>query len=345
MSNAALILEAQGSPLSHQTREIPKPGPKQLVVQNHAIATNPVDYFQQDAGYMVQSWPIILGSDIAGTVHSTGSDVSQFNKGDRVAGFACGIGTGDMNQGAFQEYSILEEHGAVKLPSKISFEEGTTLPMSVTTAGVALFTPERLNLPRGPVSGSPILLVWGAAASVGTAAVQFGRLLGYTVFATASPRNHDYLKKLGATQVFDYNDKAVIDNIVTAAKSAGKTISVCYAAISFPDAAVLAAKTLAAFGPTASSPAKLGLTLPWPEDQQKPENVDVSMSGAFYAVTTYTDLGAWLFGSLVQKSLENGTYTPSPEVEVVGTGLDALNQALDKQRKGVSGKKLVVTLK
>lgn len=345
MSNAALVLESKATPFSSQNRPIPTPAAKQIAVRNHALATNPVDFLMQDQGHMLKTVPTVLGSDIAGTVHSLGSQVTRFAKGDRVAGFACMIGTGDINQGAFQEYTILEEHATVKLPSTVSFAEGSTLPMSIATSGVAFFTPERLNFPRtSSTSPSTIFLVWGASASVGTAAVQFGRLLGYTVFATASPRHHAYLKKLGATQLFDYNDSAVVENVVKAAKSAGKPITTCYAAISYSEAPAQSAKVLSAFEPKAISPAKLCLTLPWPDDKTKPENIDITMSGAFLAVTQYTEMSAWLFGEFLQGALEKGTFTPSPEADIVGTGLEAVVKALEIHRKGVSGKKLVATL-
>lgn len=345
MSNTALVLESKATPFSSQTRQIPTPGPKQIVVRNHAVATNPVDYLMQDQGYMVQSFPTVLGSDIAGTVHSTGSDVTKVKNGDRVAGFACMIGTGDINQGAFQQYTILEEHATVKLPSNVSFEDGSNLPMAVATSGVALFTSERLNLSHTPLSSpSTILLVWGASSSVGTAAVQFGCLIGYTVFATASPRHHDYLKQLGATQVFDYNDSAVVNNIISAAKAAGIPIATCYAAISSGESPLQSAKVLSTFKSETASPPKLCLTLPWPEDKPEPEGIEITMTGAFLAVTQHPDLGAWLFGEFLQEALEKGTYTPSPAVEVVGDGLDAIVKALEIHRKGVSGKKLVATL-
>lgn len=56
------------------------------------------------------------------------------------------------------------------------------------------------------------------------------------------------------------------------------------------------------------------------------------------------DFGKWLFGKWLAAALANGTYVPSPEIEKVEGGLGAMQQALDTHKKGLSGKKLVLTI-
>jgi NADPH:quinone reductase-like Zn-dependent oxidoreductase len=53
-------------------------------VKNAAIAINPVDWKVQDYGIFVQSWPFILGTDVAGEVYEVGKNVTRFQKGDKV---------------------------------------------------------------------------------------------------------------------------------------------------------------------------------------------------------------------------------------------------------------------
>ncbi|RYC62616.1 hypothetical protein CHU98_g3602 [Xylaria longipes] len=65
------------------------------------------------------------------------------------------------------------------------------------------------------------VLIWGAASSVGTFAVQTAKIMGFTVYATASPKNHRYIKKLGADAVFDYKAGDVVSQIIAAAKKDG----------------------------------------------------------------------------------------------------------------------------
>jgi hypothetical protein len=58
------------------------------------------------------------GDDIAGIVHSVGSNVYEFQKGDRVASFH------EMMKphGSFAEYAVGWAHSTFKLPKKTSFE-------------------------------------------------------------------------------------------------------------------------------------------------------------------------------------------------------------------------------
>jgi NADPH:quinone reductase-like Zn-dependent oxidoreductase len=70
--------------------------------------------------------------------------------------------------------------------------------------------------PRGKT-----LLIWGGATSVGCNAIQLAVAAGYEVITTSSPQNFELMKKLGASQVFDYKSKTVIPDITGAFK--GKT--------------------------------------------------------------------------------------------------------------------------
>lgn len=86
-SNKAAWLHEAGTPLQVGDAPMPIPGPNEIVIQNAAIAINPLDTHMQDAGVFVQQWPAIFGCDVAGTVHQVGSEVQRFKKGDRVIGY------------------------------------------------------------------------------------------------------------------------------------------------------------------------------------------------------------------------------------------------------------------
>lgn len=90
-SNVAAVIEQRGARLTITIREIPKPGPNELVVRNHAIAANPVDWKIQDYGFAINKYPNVLGSDGCGVVTAVGSSVTKFKVGDRVTGFAAVI--------------------------------------------------------------------------------------------------------------------------------------------------------------------------------------------------------------------------------------------------------------
>lgn len=337
MSNKAAVLKEAKGPLTIETRSIPSPQANEIVIRNHVIAINPVDSFMQRVGYFIKSYPFILGSDTCGIVEAVGPDVKHFKKGDRIAGFAPSIATGKMEHGAFQQYPIVFENAAVKLPDNVSFEEGATLPMAVATSGGAIFT--CLEISRSPSKQNGGFLVWGGSSAVGTAAVQIAASLGFKVFAVCSTHHHSYVKSLGATEVFDYNDSAVVKNIISSVKAAGVEIKYAYDCISKSGSLPRTTAVLEEFGG-----GKLAITLPWPEDIKKPESVTVSMIGAFRVVTDQKDFGKWLFNDWLEKSLVEKRYVPSPEIEKIGGGLDSIQKAIDHHGKGVSGKKIVVTV-
>lgn len=92
-----------------QTRSIPQPGDYELLVRNHAIAVNPVDWKIQDYTFYVEKYPNVLGSDVAGVVEAVGSKVKHVKVGDRVTEYAGVIWNQNPEEGAFQTYTILRD--------------------------------------------------------------------------------------------------------------------------------------------------------------------------------------------------------------------------------------------
>ena len=81
----ALWLESKQGKLALGSRDIPKPGPGELLVKVKAAALNPVDWKIQHGVFPLDvSLPLILGTDIAGDVRAVGEGVTNFSKGDRV---------------------------------------------------------------------------------------------------------------------------------------------------------------------------------------------------------------------------------------------------------------------
>jgi NADPH:quinone reductase-like Zn-dependent oxidoreductase len=85
-TNSAAWLDAASQPLRVGSAPLPTPGPSEIVIKNSAVAINPLDCHMQDHGVFVTQWPTIFGCDVAGTVHSMGSEVHDFKVGDRVIG-------------------------------------------------------------------------------------------------------------------------------------------------------------------------------------------------------------------------------------------------------------------
>lgn len=336
MSNQAAVLKEEKANLTIEERPIPKPGPSDVVVKNHALATNPVDWKMQRFGHLIEKYPAILGSDVSGVVDAVGSDVKHFQKGDRVTGFADMIISKDPQNGAFQQYSLVKDCALAKIPDFMSFEEGSILPMSVATSAVGIFI--SMEIPRPPAKHQGGFLVWGASSSVGTAAVQIAASLGYTVYGVCSPRHNAMVKKLGAHETFDYNSSSVVKDITQSLKASNQQAVVAYDAIVEHGSATKCAEILEAFGG-----GKLCLTLPYPEDARKPAGVEISHTFAA-KICIDKEFGHWLFNEWLAKSLEEKTFVPSPGIEAIDGGIQSVQKALDIHAKGLSGKKLVITL-
>ncbi|KAH6720885.1 chaperonin 10-like protein [Leptodontidium sp. MPI-SDFR-AT-0119] len=341
--NLAAFLPAAASPLTIGERPIPTPGPGEILVRNYALAVNPVDWKRRDWGFAIPSYPTILGSDVSGIVDSVGPDVTLFAAGDRVFGFADGFSSGKLDNSSFQTYTIVPVVTASKLPDSIDFEHGVMLPMAVATASIALF--KDLGLPRpGSVDvkqGAGSLLVWGGASALGSMAIQLGNLAGFTVYAAASPIHDAYLKSLGATATFDYRSPTIVEDIIAAAKRAGQPITRALDVISEASTLKLTGQVLLG---SAGKNVKLAHVLPWPETETVPEGVETFNVSGEHSWTTRKDLSIWLFHEFLPSALATGTIVPSPKLEIVEGGLSGLEAGMELVKKGVSAKKIVVTL-
>ena len=226
-SNKAAFLIGKATPLELKPSTYTPPGEHEVVVKNVALAVNPYDHIIQEAHSLVVSWvklPFILGTDVAGEVVEVGKGVKRFQVGDRVVANAVGLDkrVNKASEGGFQEHTVLRDYMTSPIPPSMSYETACVMPLGLSTAACALFQKDYLALPfptTTPTPSGKTLLVWGGSTSVGCNAIQPARAAGYEVIATASPKNHSYLKKLGAVEVFDYRSTTVVADITSAFKS------------------------------------------------------------------------------------------------------------------------------
>ena len=344
-SNSAAWLTANGQPLEVRPAEYTPPGEKEIVIKNATVALNLVDWFKRDHAEILFpsgiKYPTILGTDVAGEVVEVGSDAEtqqRFKVGDRVLGFATSFYGIRAADGAFQQYVVLQTSLASPIPSSLSYKSAAVLPMGLATAAAGLFQKDTLALnlpaiPAHPFNGETVL-IWGGSTSVGSNAIQLAVAAGYEVITTASPKNFEYVKKLGANQAFDYNSSAVVPDIVTAFK--GKNSAGAFA---------------------------IGVTAPGPcieivdkiEGGKKfvalsnrgPEEMPDGVTAKFFLATELRDngIGVAIFVDYLPRALAEGKYVAAPKPEVVGKGLEAFQKGLDTLKEGgVSAKKLVISL-
>ena len=117
--------------------------------------------------------------------------------------------------GAFAEYLVADAQcGIVPVPVGWTFEEAAQLGVAPFTALQCLHETLELPSPFEARSGPQrSILIWGGASSVGQYAIQFAKLGGFRVITTASPKNFELVKGLGADEVFDYHDETVVEKI------------------------------------------------------------------------------------------------------------------------------------
>ena len=339
----AAILPQQGGPLSLGDRDTPEPGPNEVLIEVKALAVNPVDYYQRDFGMPpVPIYPAVIGSDASGLVAKVGSKVSNAPAiGSRVLALASSFyQNGSPDHGAFQKYALAQSEAVTSLPDKLSFEEGAILPLATLTAlsgwrtvGLPLdtkYTPE----------DKQAVLIWGGAASVGTLAIQSAKSMGFTVYATASLKNLEYIKNLGADAAFDYKASDVVSQITETALKAGVSLLTANCVVDGglqPTLDVLTATKGDKIAKVAHTPALL-------PDAPTADGVEVTfnlppMDQAERYEHIYKTFHVWL-----QDGLNSGSVVPSPKIQMQDGGLEGLNKALDTLKGGVSCTKIVVKL-
>lgn len=163
---------------------------------------------------------------------------------DSIFSHGDSYGISNPSHGAFQKFATVPAHAVAELPSSITLIHGAVLPLSISTAAAGLFQQHFLALPLPTNTNTkPInrtLIVWGGSSSVGSSAIQLAVASGVEVYATASPRNFEYCRKLGAKSVFDYHDEAVEEQIVEALQ--GKTVAGAYHAVGGDEAVLTCAR-------------------------------------------------------------------------------------------------------
>ncbi len=145
----------------------------------------------------------LSGTCFSGDVVAIGDDVTEFRVGDAVFGEA------GLQFGANATYIRVDQAGSLlKKPDSVSYEEAATLFDGAMTSWH--FLTRIANVQPGES-----VLILGGSGSLGTAAVQFAKALGANVTASASARNAELLRSLGADEVVDYKAEDPLKRGVT----------------------------------------------------------------------------------------------------------------------------------
>jgi NADPH:quinone reductase-like Zn-dependent oxidoreductase len=206
----AVICEQYGGPEVLELADVDPPqlGPNGVLVRVHASSVNPVDW-KLRKGMLSAMWklrfPVIWGCDHSGVVEQVGSAVTFFKPGDEVYGCKHGK-VAQTYRGTYAEYVVVPENTLARKPARLNHEEAAAIPLAALTAWQAL-------VEMGRLQAGQRVLVHAAAGGVGVFAVQIAKALGAHVAATASARNHDFLRELGADEVIDYAREKIEDKL------------------------------------------------------------------------------------------------------------------------------------
>ena len=201
---AALAQELGGID-SVEVGDLPDPVPAagQVLVRVHGAGVGPWDVGFLGGGFPGVSLPFVPGQEIAGVVEAADAGAGV-QPGERVYATLFPAG------GGFAELALASADRLAPMPGQVSFPEAAGLVIGAGTAYEGL-------VDRGRLQAGETALITAAAGGVGSVAVQIAAAVGARPLGVASPPNHDYLRGLGASEVFDYHASDWVQQVRAAA--------------------------------------------------------------------------------------------------------------------------------
>ncbi|GAB6459965.1 NADP-dependent oxidoreductase [Bacillus cereus] len=193
----AIVIDQYGSVEELKERQVLKPVVKnnEVLIRILATSINPVDWKIRKGDLQEQlhfSFPIILGLDVAGVIEEVGEEIECFKIGDKVYTKPENIG-----QGSYAEFITVKSDLVCYMPTNLSFEEAASIPLAGLTAWQSL-------VDYAKIKEHDRVLIHAGAGGVGSLAIQIAKSFGAFVATTASSKNEEFLKSLGADLVIDY---------------------------------------------------------------------------------------------------------------------------------------------
>jgi NADPH:quinone reductase-like Zn-dependent oxidoreductase len=189
------ITTATGLSLQAAERPEPKPGPNEVLIRVRAAGVIADELGWEPTTQKGDGSPrsnAIPTHEFSGDIAACGEGVNSFSAGQAV------YGMNDWYQeGALAEFTVAPATSIALRPKSLSYEQAATVPIGALTAWQALTT-------HGNLQPQQRVLIHGGAGGVGFFAVQFAKLLGAYVIATASAATIPFVNSLGADRVLDY---------------------------------------------------------------------------------------------------------------------------------------------
>jgi NADPH:quinone reductase len=190
----AVVITEPGTAEVLKVLERPKPSPSEneVLIRVEAAGLNGLDVLQRKGKYPV---PVgapadILGLEVAGVIEACGSNVTNWDVGDKVCALISG--------GGYAEYAVADAGSCLPIPENIDFVQAASLPETVFTVWHNVFQ-------RGRLQEGENFLVHGGSSGIGVTAIQLAHAFGATVYATAgSDRKCSVCEELGSAKCINY---------------------------------------------------------------------------------------------------------------------------------------------
>jgi len=210
----AIVVAEPGGPevLKLQDRDMPSPGPGDLVIKVTAAGVNRPDITQRKGNYPAPPGVAadIPGLEVAGTVISLGADCRKRKLGENVCALVAG--------GGYAEFVAVPEGQCLPVPKGLNLVEAASLPETFFTVWTNVFD-------RARFARDESILIQGGAGGIGVAAIQMAKMWGKKVYATAgSKEKADFCMDLGADLCINYREESFHEILMK--ESGGKGIDV-----------------------------------------------------------------------------------------------------------------------
>ncbi len=194
MKNQVALINQYGGPEVIEIAEIaiPEIKPDEVLIRHSHAGLNFIDTYFRTGLYKTPPFPVILGAEAAGVIEKVGSEVTEFQKGDRVC-YTGGLG-------AYCKYRAMKTETLIKLPSEISNEIAAACLLKGLTAHYLLRKTFK-------VEAGQSVFYHAAAGGVGLIFGQWAKALGVKAIGTAgSQEKCEIAMAHGFDQVINYGE-------------------------------------------------------------------------------------------------------------------------------------------
>ena len=209
----AIGIQEPGGPevLVPQTRPMPVPARREILVKVAAAGVNRPDVLQRKGGYPPPKGASdIPGLEIAGDVVGLGEGVTRYRLGEQICALVPG--------GGYAEYCTVHETTALPVPSGLSLTEAAGIPETFFTVWTNVFE-------RGALQPAETLLVHGGTSGIGTTAIMLAKAFGSKVIVTAGSDEKCVASlKIGADRAINYRTEDFVAETLAFTGEAGANV-------------------------------------------------------------------------------------------------------------------------